>query len=112
MGFSLSSIEEAETEFLALPEEVREVFIAAFRELAAAAGPLCQGTGWYTEELRQRHRIAREGLYSLHVGSLWRGAYYRAGSNLIFIGFGYRLPEFYAKLHRLRGAISSTATRP
>ena len=105
MTFLVQSIAEADPEFLALPSEVRERFIAAFRELAAADDPVCSGNGWYIEELRQNQRIAPEGLYSLHVGELWRGAFYRRGSSLIFIGFGFRLPEFYDKLRRLRKTI-------
>lgn len=103
--FLLESIDEADIEFLALPPVVREEFIAAFRELAAADNPVCVGNGWFTEELRQKQRVAPEGLFSLHVGTLWRGAFYRRADALIFIGFGYRLPEFYDKLSRLRVAI-------
>lgn len=102
MPFLLESIDEADAEFLALPPEVRETFIAAFRELAASASPVISARGWYTEELRQHQRIAPEGLFSLHVGELWRGAFYTKGDALIFIGFGFRLPEFYNKLRRLR----------
>lgn len=102
MPFRLDSIEEADEEFLSLPPAVREVFIAAFRELAAAETPLLRGSGWYTEELRQNQRIAPGGLFSLHVGKLWRGAFYRERGALVFIGFGYRVPEFYDKLARLR----------
>jgi len=108
--FRLESIEEADTEFLALPPDVREVFISAFRELAASDAPLVRGPGWFTEELRQRQRIAAEGLFSLHVQDLWRGVYYRRGESLIFIAFGFRLPEFYDKLKRLRKAVSTSAT--
>jgi hypothetical protein len=105
--FRLESIEEADTEFLALPPDVREVFIAAFRELAASDTPLVRGPEWYTEELRQRQRIAAEGLFSLHVQNLWRGVYYRRGESLVFIAFGFRLPEFYDKLRRLRKVVSN-----
>ena len=110
MPFRLESIEEADTEFLALPPDVREVFIAAFRELAAGATPLVRGLEWHTEELRQRQRIAAEGLFSLHVRNLWRGVYYRRGESLIFIAFGFRLPEFYDKLIRLRKVVATSAT--
>jgi hypothetical protein len=108
--FRIESIEEADGEFLGLPPSVREVFIAAFRELAAADEPIMKGTGWYTEELRQNQRIAPGGLFSLHVGSLWRGAFYREGSNLVFIGFGYRIPEFYDKLARLRKTVGDSSS--
>ena len=106
MPFRLRSIEEADAEFLALPADVREVFITAFRELAATDSPVAEGPGWFSEELRQRQRIAREGLFSLHVSELWRGVYFRRGTDLTFIAFGFRLPEFYDKLSRLRSALS------
>ena len=109
MPFRLESVGEADTEFLALPPDVREVFIAAFRELSAADAPLDRGPGWYTEELRQRQRIATEGLFSLHVRDLWRGVYFRRGESLVFIAFGFRLPEFYDKLKRLRKVVSKRA---
>ena len=110
MSFVIESIDEADTEFLALPPDVRETFIAAFRELAASESPVTSAPGWFTEELRQRQRIALEGLFSLHVGEFWRGAFYRQGGSLIFVGFGFRLPEFYDKLSRLRAAISGKKT--
>jgi hypothetical protein len=103
--FRIESIFEADEEFLGLPPAVREVFIAAFRELAAAEAPVIRGTGWYVEELRQNQRIAPGGLFSLHVGALWRGAFFREADNLVFIGFGYRIPEFYDKLARLSKAM-------
>jgi len=107
--FRLASDEEADTEFLALPPDVREVFIAAFRELAVSNTPLARGPEWYAEELRQRQRIATGGLYSLHVRDLWRGIYFRRGESLVFIAFGFRLPEFYDKLKRLRKVVSDRA---
>ena len=110
MPSRLESVEEADTEFLALPPDVREVFVAAFRELAAGDTPLARGPDWYTEELRQHQRIAAEGLFSLHVRKLWRGVYFRRGESLVFIAFGFRLPEFYDKLKRLRKSVSTSAT--
>lgn len=112
MPFVLESIDEADTEFLALPPDAREVFIAAFRELAASESPVVSGRGWFAEELRQRQRIAADGLFSLHVGDLWRGAFYRKGTTLLFIGFGFRLPEFYLKLKRLRSTLADRRTHP
>lgn len=109
MTFKVSSIDEADPEFLALPFEVRETFIAAFRELEAADSPICSGLNWNVDELRQNQNVAPEGLYSVHVG-LWRGAFYRRGPDLIFIGFGYRIPEFYVKLKRLRASLDSEET--
>lgn len=105
------SIDEADTEFLALPSTVRETFISAFRELAVVDDPICAGQNWFVEQLRQRQKVAPEGLFSLHVGGLWRGAFYRRANDLVFIGFGYRMPEFYDKLRRLRGALMESSSR-
>jgi hypothetical protein len=104
--FRLESIEEADTEFLGLPPDVREVFISAFRELAASDSPLAAAPGWYTEELRQKQRVAPEGVFSLHVGALWRGVFIRRRKSLVFIAFGFRRPDFYAKLDRLRHVVA------
>jgi hypothetical protein len=106
--FRLESIEEADIEFLGLPPRVRETFIAAFRELAVSETPVTSASGWYTEELRQNQRIAPEGLYSLHVGELWRGVFFRRKRSLVFIAFGFRLPDFYTKLERLRRVVASS----
>jgi hypothetical protein len=106
VSFKVESIDEADVEFLALPPDVREVHISAFRELAASANPVCSGPNWFTEELRQRQRIAPEGLFYLHVQDLWRGAFFRTGDSLVFIAFGFRIPEFYDKLERLRSAVT------
>ncbi|MCI4333536.1 MAG: hypothetical protein L3K01_07455 [Thermoplasmata archaeon] len=67
--------------------------------------------GWYTAELRQNQRVAPEGLFSLHVGLLWRGVFFRRRKSLGFIGFGYRLPEFYSKLERLRRVVAGSESR-
>ena len=112
MPFVLRSIDEADAEFLALPPEVREVFIAAFRELAASESPVTSSAGGYTEELRQRKRMAPEGVFSLHLRGLWRGAFHRSGNSLILIGVGFRLPEFYDKLQRVRTALADQETSP
>lgn len=111
MPFRIESIAEADTELLALPPSVREVCITAFRELAVSDSPLVSAPGWYTEELRQNQRVAPEGLFSLHVGVLWRGVFFRRKRSLVFIGFGYRLPEFYAKLERLRRVVAAPESR-
>lgn len=105
MPFRIESVRIADTEFLAIPHAVREVFIAAFRELAATDDPLTSGPGWSVAELRQNQRVALEGLYSLHVGRLYRGIFFRDRGSLVFLGFGYRIPEFYDKLSRLRTAV-------
>jgi hypothetical protein len=106
--FRIQSIDQADEEFLGLPPAVREIFIAAFRELSAAETPIARGPGWYVEELRQNQRVAAEGLFSLHVGDLWRGAVHRDRGDLVFIGFEYRIPEFYDKLARLSRAVRAT----
>jgi hypothetical protein len=106
VGFRIRSIDEADEEFLGLPPDVREVFIAAFRELAASESPIVAGPGWFVEELRQNRRVAPDGLFSLHVGALWRGAFFRERTDLVFIGFGHRIPEFYDKLARLSKSVS------
>lgn len=105
MPFRIESIDEADEEFLSLPPTVREVLIGAFRELAASDSLVQVGNGWYTEELRQNQKVVPGGLFSLHVGTLWRGAFFREKNALVFIGFGYRAPEFYDKLARLRKAL-------
>jgi hypothetical protein len=105
--FRLDSIDEADEEFLSLPPAVHEAFITAFRELAVTENPVLSGADWSTEELRQNQRVAPEGLFSLHVGKLWRGAFYPKVDSLLFIGFGYRVPEFYDKLARLRKTVES-----
>lgn len=111
MPFRLDGIDEADLEFLTIPREIRETFIVAFRELMAVDSPILRGPGWFTEELRQNRRIAPEGLYSLHVGELWRGSFYREGERLVFIAFGYRIPEFYDKLARVRGTVEGRRER-
>ncbi|MGI0130681.1 MAG: hypothetical protein ACREDE_08455 [Thermoplasmata archaeon] len=55
--------------------------------------------------LRQNQRIAPEGLLSLHVARLHRGVFSRDEVRLVFLGFGYRIPEFYETLHRLREGV-------
>ena len=109
MPFKVESIDEADDEFLALPPDIREIFISAFRELAASASPVFSGPIWFTEELQQRQKIAPEGLFSLHVHDLWRGAFFKTGDSLVFIAFGFRIPEFYDKLERLRSAVTRAA---
>ncbi|MGI0133001.1 MAG: hypothetical protein ACREDK_07945 [Thermoplasmata archaeon] len=110
MPFRVESIDEADVEFLAIPPEVREVFIVAFRELTAGDAPVIAGVGWRVEALRQNQRIAPEGLYALHVGDLWRGVFFRRAGALVFVAFGFRLPDFYRKLRRLRVAIGDEST--
>ncbi len=105
MPYRVFSIDEADVEFLALPSGVRETFISAFRELGLVDDLVCTGFGWFVEELRQNQRVAEGGLFSAHVG-LWRGVFYRKASDLVLIGFGYRIPEFYVKLKRLREVVN------
>jgi hypothetical protein len=109
--FRIESIEEADIEFLGLPPPVREIFISAFRELAVSETPVVAASGWYTEELRQNQRVATEGVFSLHVGQLWRGVFFRRRKSLVFIAFGFRLPDFYTKLERLRRVVAGSKPR-
>lgn len=108
MSFRIRRKHIADPEFLAMPSAIREVFITAFRELEASDHPIVSGPGWFVAELRQRQQVAPEGLFSLHVGSLYRGVFFRRGRDLVFLAFGYRLPEFYTKLRRLRGAVAES----
>ncbi|MDE1819971.1 MAG: hypothetical protein KGJ23_11380 [Euryarchaeota archaeon] len=98
----------ADSEFLALSVEVRETFITAFHALALADDPVQRGRDWYVEETRQNQRVAREGLFSLHVMEHWRGSFFRRGRDLVFFGFGPRIgpgEDFYRRLARLREAV-------
>jgi hypothetical protein len=92
----------ADAEFFSMPYNVRETFVSAFRELAAADSPQVSGPNWYVDELKQNQRIAPEGQYSLHVSDLYRGVFFRRRQDLVFVAFGYRFPDFYTKLERLR----------
>lgn len=38
--------------------------------------------------------------------TLWRGVFYRHRGSLIFIAFGFRDPDFYRKLERLRRVLA------
>lgn len=99
-------------EFLGLPPPVREIFIAAFRELAVASGPMAESSAWYVAELRQRQRIAPQGIFSVHVSDdggktwPWRGVFFRRDGDLVFFGFGPRVPEFYTRMARARTALT------
>ena len=99
-------------EFLALPPEAREVFVAVFRELAVSDSPILRGHRYFIEELRQRQRMAPQGIYSVHVSEpmhhqwLWRGVFLRRGSDLVFFAFGPRRPDFYERMARARGAMT------
>lgn len=98
-------------EFLALPHHVRETFIVVFRELAVSDTTILNGPRYYIEELRQRQRIAPEGIYSVHASDhaskdwMWRGVFFRRGVDLVFFGFGPRVPDFYARMARAREAV-------
>lgn len=112
MGFRIRRKLIADPEFLALPPEAREAFVSVFRELAVSETALLRGPRFFIEELRQRQRIAREGIYSVHVlepGSrrwLWRGVSFRRGTDLVFFAFGPRRPDFYKRMARAREAVS------
>lgn len=98
-------------EFLGLPPRVREAFVTAFRELAVSNVPIVRGSDWYIEELRQRQKIAPDGMFSVHVSVdagkswPWRGVFFRRGTDLVFFGFGPRTPEFYVRMARARQAL-------
>lgn len=102
----------SDPEFLGLPPEVRETFISAFRELAVAETPVQRTSAWYVEELHQRKRTASQGIYSVHVKEgggkrwPWRGVFFRRGNDLVFFGFGPRVPDFYVRMARAREALS------
>ncbi len=112
MGFRVRRKLLCDPEFLALPVEARETFITVFRELAVADTPLLRGPRFFIDELRQRQRIAPEGMYSVHVLEhlrnrwLWRGVFFRRGEDLVFFAFGPRVPDFYTRMARARDAIA------
>jgi hypothetical protein len=89
-----------------MPYDIRETLIAMFRELAVSDSPEISGPAWYIDKLRQNQRVAPEGLYSVHVAELYRGVFFRRGRDLVFIAFGFRFPEFYSKLERLRSELA------
>ncbi len=99
-------------EFLALPPHVRETFITVFRELAVSDTPIQKGPGYYIEELRQRQKIASEGIFSVHISEhadkdwMWRGVFFRRSDDIVFFGFGPRVPDFYVRMSRARDAVS------
>ena len=101
-----------DAEFLALPPHVRETFITVFRELAVSDTPIQKGPGYYIEELRQRQKIASEGIFSVHVSErtdkdwMWRGVFFRRSDDIVFFGFGPRVPDFYVRMSRARDAVS------
>ena len=69
-----------------------------------------RSSAWYVEEVRQRQRVAPDGVFSVHVSDddgrtwRWRGVFFRRGQDLVFFGFGPRTPEFYRRLARTRRA--------
>lgn len=102
----------SDPEFLALPPPVRESFIAVFRELGVSESPILEGPTYFIEELRQRKRVARDGIYSVHVTDssrkdwAWRGVFFRRRDDLVFFGFGPREPDFYVRMARTREVLS------
>ncbi|MGI0067856.1 MAG: hypothetical protein ACREB9_05500 [Thermoplasmata archaeon] len=65
------------------------------------------------EELRQKRRLMRGGVFSLHVGPTYRGLFVRNGRVLKFIAFGVRIPEadVYAMLARVRKELTPDERR-
>ena len=82
------------------------------RELGVSESPVVEGPAYYVEELRQRKRIAPDGIFSVHVADRargewkWRGVFFRRGLDLVFFGFGPREPDFYVRMARTRAALS------
>jgi len=103
--FRVESNEEANGEFSGLPPPIREISTAASPELEAADTPILRGPGGFTEASHPNQRVAPGGLFCIHVGDRWRGAFYREGNHLNFIGFGDRIPAFYDKLARLHQTV-------
>lgn len=114
MAFRVRRKLVCDSEFLALPPSVREAFVGIFRELAVSETPVIRGRRFFVDELRQRQRIFPEGMFSVHVedpsrgNPTWRGVFFRRGGDLVFFGFGPRVPDFYVRMDRAREAL----TRP
>jgi hypothetical protein len=87
-----------DSEFLALPEEVRDScwhVIAALRRR-----PFSPGAGFRVERLR---RIAPTESWTAHFSEdQYRLLYVVDGDDLLFFGVGLR-PGFYRRLDRIRG---------
>ena len=104
--FTVQTTDSADIDFVTeLPLTVQATFDAAFSILRRSATPLVSGAGWHVEELRQKQRLYPEGMFSLHVGPVFRGLFVRQGQVLKFFAFGaHREPrDVYAKLGE-RGA--------
>lgn len=114
MSFRVRRKLVCDPEFLALPPEARETFVAVFRELAVSGTLELRGIRYFVEELRQKQRIAPEGIFSVHVAEsvhgrwLWRGVFFRRGTDLVFFAFGPRVPDFYERMSRARDAMART----
>lgn len=114
MAFRIRRKLVCDSEFLGLPPCVRETFIAVFRELAVSDTPILNGGEWYIEELRQKQKLIPKGMFSVHVSEdkgktwLWRGVFFRREGDLVFFGFGPRLPDFYTRMARVREAVGRT----
>ena len=112
MAFKIRRKLVCDFEFLALPPHLRETFITVFRELAVSDTPILKGHRYYIEKLRQRLRIAPEGIYSVHVSEhtdkdwMWRGVFFRRNGDLVFFGLGPRVPDFYVRMSRARDAVN------
>lgn len=115
MSFRVEADPIAYPEFLALPKPVRETFEEAWEALAETDDPVMSGTGrrhrirWSVEELTQKQLIAKEGLFSLHVGEPWRGLFIRDRGSLFFFAFGphqRQVNDIYRKLKGLRAILS------
>ncbi len=99
--FTVETTESADVDFVTeLPLTVQATFDAAFSLLRRSETPLVSGVGWHVEELRQKQRVYPEGMFSLHVGPVFRGLFVRQGAVLKFFAFGaHREPrDVYAKI--------------
>jgi hypothetical protein len=115
MPFRVEADPVAYPEFLALPKPVRETFEEAWEALEHTEDPLINGIGkkhrirWSVEELTQKQPLAKEGLFSLHVGEPWRGLFIRDKGSLFFFAFGphqRHMNDIYRRLKGLRAILS------
>lgn len=115
MPFRIEADPVAYPEFLALPKPVRETFEEAWETLEGADSPIIDGYGkkhkmkWTVEELTQKQLLAKEGLFSLHVGEPWRGLFIRDKVSLFFFAFGpyqKHINDIYRRLKELRTVLS------
>ena len=101
--FTVETTESADVDFVTeLPQTVPATFDAAFSLPRRSEMPLVSGVGWHVEELRQKQRVYPEGMFSLHVGPVFRGLFVRPCAVLQFFAVGaHREPrDVYAKIEQ------------